>query len=186
MAQKGFSLRDLAVIGVLAALARALGIMTVFALGGMNPVSLTIRALLITSIFIVLRIKVQRFGTLVLATLVGSLAAFLVMAQGILTLPFMLLAALLAEYFITYVGQNRAWAIIVGTAAMSLLDKMASLTLMYLMSRENPRMLWPILLMVAISSLGDIIAIFVAPRFLKELRHAGFISSAPNNNLMPN
>jgi hypothetical protein len=172
----GWSLRDLAVIGVLAALARALGLMTVFFLGGMNPVSLTLRAMIITVIFIILRLKVRAFGTLVLASLIGSLTSFFVMAQGILTLPVILLSAMIAEIFIFFPGRGKAWAIIVGTALLGLLDKAATLVPMWLAMRENPMMLWPLFIMVGVSGLGDILAAAVAPGFVKELRHAGFVN----------
>ncbi|MDR1042003.1 MAG: MptD family putative ECF transporter S component [Deltaproteobacteria bacterium] len=171
-----FTLGDLATIGVLSALARATGLMLVFALGGMNPVSLSLRTLAITVLIIVLRMKVRRFGTLVLATLVGALTSFFAMGQGVMSLPAMLAAALLADLFITYVGRNRAWAVIVGCVLMSLMDKAASLCLMLLATREEARMMWPFAILIVTSAAGDLLALVLAPRFIRELRHAGFIN----------
>ncbi|MDR2460451.1 MAG: hypothetical protein LBE38_06690 [Deltaproteobacteria bacterium] len=172
-----WSTRDLAVIGVLAALSRALGLITVFALGGMNPLSLSLRAMIITVLFIVLRIKVRVFGTLVLATAIGSLTSFFIMARGITSLPLVLLCALIAEIIIVYIGQNKVWAIIIVTSLLGVLEKAVSLLFMYLSMREAPAMMWPIVFLTAISSIGDLIALFIAPRFVKELRHAGFINA---------
>lgn len=171
-----FTLSDLAAIGVLAALARATGLMLVFALGGMNPVSLSLRTMVITVLFIVLRMKVRRFGTLALAALVGSMTSFLAMAQGIMTLPLLLASALIAELFITYAGRNRAWAVIAGCVLMGLMDKAASLCVIFLTVREETRMAWPLAILVMTSAAGDLLALAFAPRFIRELRHAGFIN----------
>jgi hypothetical protein len=170
-------LGDLAVIGVLAALARVLGLFSVFALGGMNPLSLTVRAALTTLLWIVLKRKVRRFGTLVLATLTGSMVSFLVMAQGLATLPLTLAAAFLAELLIDGPGRGRNWAVIAGTAWLGVLDKVASLGVLWLTLRERPAMLWPLFFMIAVSALGDALACLFAPRFLRELEHAGFIKA---------
>ena len=172
-----WSIHDLVVIGVIAALARAMGLIIVFLGGGMNPFSLTLRAMIITVLFIVLRHKVHRFGTLCLATLVGSLTSFLFMAQGIITLPLLLLSAFAAELFIVYIGKNKTLAVVLGVCFMHILDKVISLSVMYLTMRENPMMMWPLMIMIGLSVIGDILGALLAPYFIRELRHAGFINN---------
>jgi hypothetical protein len=142
----------------------------------MNPLSLALRAMITTSLFIVLRHKVQCFGTLGLAALIGSLTSFFVMAQGIITLPFLLLAAFLAEIIICYLGKNTTLAIVAGVILMQLMDKGGSLGFIYLTMRENPSLMWPLIIMISLSAVGDLLGCLSAPGLVKELRHAGFIA----------
>ena len=173
----GWTIRDLVIVGILAALARALGLASVFVFGGMNPVSLALRAAIITVLYIILRHKVRHFGALMLTVLIGSLISFLVMAQAILTLPWLLMSALLAEIFICLPGRNRSASIIIGVAFMQIMERLARLALAYLAMRENPGMLWPAVLMSIPSLAGALLGCLAAPGFIKELRHAGFINN---------
>jgi hypothetical protein len=141
----------------------------------MNPFSLTLRSMAMTAVLIVLRRKVRAFGTLCLATLVGSLVAFLLMAQGLMSLVPFLVAALIAELLICGPGRGSELAVILGVGLMQVLDKAASLFFMWLAMRESPAMMWPIAISVALSAIGDLLACLSAPRFLKELRRAGFL-----------
>ncbi|MDR1296976.1 MAG: MptD family putative ECF transporter S component [Deltaproteobacteria bacterium] len=172
-----WDVKDLVVIGLMAALARALALMSVFALGGMNPVSLTVRSLIITVLYIVLRHKVRRFGVLVLTVLIGSLTSFFIMAQGIVTLPILLLGALLAEVLIVKVGRESSPAIILGVALMSLVERGAALLMVSLYFRENMNMIWPAVIMSVPGVVGMVIGCCLAPGFVKELRHASFINN---------
>ncbi|MDR2441966.1 MAG: MptD family putative ECF transporter S component [Deltaproteobacteria bacterium] len=174
---KGWAIRDLVIIGLMGALARALGLVSVFILGGMNPLSLTVRVMIITVIYIVLRHKVRRFGVLTLAVLVGSLTSFFIMAQGIVTLPIVLLGALMAEVFIVYIGRERSLAIIVGVALMSIFERGAALIFVWLNFRENLVLMVPALFMSTPGILGAFLGCLLAPGLVKELRHAAFINN---------
>jgi hypothetical protein len=159
------------------ALARAMGLLSVLVLGGMNPLSLTVRSTIITVIFIIVRHKVRRFGSLILVVMVGSLTSFFIMAQGIITLPITLLGALLAEIFIVYVGRERSLAIVAGVGLMSIFERAAALIFIWLNLRENLVLMLPALFMSAPGFMGTFLGCLLAPGLVKELRHASFINS---------
>jgi hypothetical protein len=128
-------------------------------------------------LYIILRHKVRHFGALVLTMLIGSLISFLVMAQAILALPWLLLAALAAELIILLPGLKSTLGIILGVGFMGIIERLARLALVYLALRENPGMLWPAVIMGAPGLAGAFLGCLAAPKFIRELRHAGFINN---------
>ncbi|MDR3204702.1 MAG: MptD family putative ECF transporter S component [Deltaproteobacteria bacterium] len=174
--KKPWDIRDLVIVGLIAALARALGLISVFALGGMNPISLTVRAMIVAILYIVLLHKVRRFGALTLAILIGALTSFLIMAIGIVTLPILLLGGLAAESFISLAGRERTISIVAGVFLMTLVERAAGLFVVYLNMRESVGMIWPFLIMSVPGLCGTALGCFYAPLFIKELKRACFIN----------
>jgi hypothetical protein len=109
--------------------------------------------------------------------LIGSLFSFLIMAQGILALPWLLLAALAAELIICLPGLKGTLGIVLGVGFMEILSRLARLALAYLAFRESPGMLWPVVIMSAPGLTGSLLGCLAAPKIIKELRHAGFINN---------
>jgi hypothetical protein len=172
-----WTIRDLVIVGILAALGRALGLVATFAFGGMNPLGLAFRGAVITVLYIILRHKVRHFGALILTMLIGSIFSFLIMAQGILALPLLLLSALAAELIIRLPGLKGTLGIILGVGFMEILTRLIRLALAYLAMRESPGMLWPVVIMSAPGLTGSLLGCLAAPKIIKELRHAGFINN---------
>jgi energy-coupling factor transport system substrate-specific component len=98
------------------------------------------------------------------------------MGGGFLLLPPMLLAGILAEGLIVFLGGYRKTVtIILGVALYDLVFKSGSLGVSWLFVREQPQILWVTTIMVAIGYSGAIMGLFAGLKFVKELRHAGIV-----------
>jgi energy-coupling factor transport system substrate-specific component len=171
-----WEVRDLAVIGIFAALTKTASLMVALMGGGMNPLTLVLKNLIFTAFLVVLLFKVRKPGTLMLFMAVNIIFAMLLMGGGFFLLPPMLAAALLAEGVILALGgYGRTRNIILGVALYDLVFKTGSLGVSWLFVREQPQLLWITAVMVAIGYLGAVAGLFAGLRFVKELRHAGIV-----------
>jgi energy-coupling factor transport system substrate-specific component len=171
-----WEVRDLAVIGIFAALIKTSSLMVALIGGGMNPLTLILKNMVFTAFLVVLLFKVRKRWTLMLFIAVNTVFSMLLMGGGFLLLPSMLLAGLLAEGLIAALGgYRRAVNILLGVALYDLLSKGVSLGVSWLFIREQPQMMWLITVMVAIGYSGAVIGLFAGRAFVKELRHAGIV-----------
>ncbi|MDR2799890.1 MAG: MptD family putative ECF transporter S component [Desulfovibrio sp.] len=169
--------RDLVTVGVFATVIKAATILVALAGGGMNPVTLVIKNCLYVTLMLVLLHKVPRPLTLLLAVGTTSLVSLLLLGQGVLLVPAALLACLLGEGVITLLGgYGRTRNLIAGILTAELFAKAFGLGLSWLSMREQPAMLVPAAMFIAIGSAGTFLGCFTGVRFMKELRHAGIIS----------
>jgi energy-coupling factor transport system substrate-specific component len=171
-----WEVRELATIGIFAALTRVSTLLVALIGGGMNPLTLVLKNLLFTSLLVVLLFKVRKFGVLMLFVLVNTLFSMLLMGGGFFLLPSMLLAGLCAEAAILALGGYRKrLALMLGVALYDLLSKAGSLGISWLFVREQPEILRMAAVMVAIGYLGAVGGLFAGVAFVKELRHAGIV-----------
>jgi len=171
-----WEVRDLAVIGIFAALTKTTSLMVALMGGGMNPLTLILKNLIFTAFLVVLLFKVRKSGTLMLFMAVNIIFAMLLMGGGFFLLPPMLVAGLLAEGVILALGgYGKTRNIILGAALYDLAFKTGSMGVSWLFIREQPQLLWITAVMVAIGYLGAVAGLFAGIRFVKELRHAGIV-----------
>jgi energy-coupling factor transport system substrate-specific component len=171
-----WSVRDLVVIGIFAAVVKVSSMAVALAGGGMNPLTLLAKNAVFTTLLVVLLYKIRRFGTLTLFVGVSAVVSLLLMGSGVTLLPAMLVAAALCEGVILLAGgYGRGAALVLGVALFDLLSKGLSLGLSWLMMREQPALLATITLMVSIGYVGALMGLFGGLAFVKELRHAGIV-----------
>lgn len=174
--QPRWEVRDLAAIGIFAAIAKVSSLMVALAGGGMNPLTLVLKNLVFTALLLVLMFKVRKFGTLILFILVNLIFTAMLMGAGFALLPPMLLAGLCAESAIAALGGYRRSAILIlGVALFDLLFKLGSVGLSWLFVREQPQLMWLMTIMVAIGYSGALLGLLAGVRLVKEMRHAGII-----------
>jgi energy-coupling factor transport system substrate-specific component len=171
-----WEVRDLAVIGIFAALTKVASLMAALVGGGMNPLTMILKNLIFTALLVVLLFKVHKFGTLVLFIVVNAIFAMLLMGGGFFLLPGMLVAGLIAEGCIVALGgYDKALNLMVGVAVYDLVFKATALGISWIFVREQPQMLWMATVVVVIGYSGALMGLFVGARFVKELRHAGIV-----------
>lgn len=168
---------DLVVVGLFAALAKAVSLAIALVGGGMNPFTLFLKNGVATALLIVLVARVGRFGVLTLNVLVTGMVSLL-MFGGMATLfvP-SLAAALLCDGIIALAGGYRSIrAVLAGVAAFDFLSRAMALGLSFLMSRENMGMVMMAAATVALGYFGCLlVGLPFGAKFVKELRHAGII-----------
>ena len=170
--------QELVTIGVFAAVIKASTLLVAFMGGGMNPLTLIAKNCLFAMLMIVLLHKVPRAGTLTLATLINILVSFVLMGQGMLSIPGAILVCLLAEGIIALCGgYKKTSAIVLGVLFFELGTKAYSMFMSYLTMREQAGMIISVAIFVAIGTLGTFIGLYCGIRFTRELRHAGIISA---------
>ena len=174
--RRHWEVRDLAAIGIFAAIAKVSSLMVALAGGGMNPLTLALKSLLFTALLVVLLFKVRKRGTFILFILVNTIFTAMLMGAGLVLLPPMMLAGLCAEGLIVALGgYRRSINIFLGVALFDLLFKLGSVGLSWLFVREQPQLMWLLTAMVAIGYSGAFLGLFAGARLVKELRHAGII-----------
>jgi len=168
--------RELAVIGIFAALTKVASLVVALVGGGMNPLALIVKNLVFTALLVVLLFKVRKAGTLMLFIVVNIIFAMLIMGGGFVLLPPMLLAGICAEGLIRALGgYGKTVCLMLGVALYDLIFKSASLGISWLFVREQPQVLWASTIMVAIGYSGALAGLFVGRTFVTELRHAGIV-----------
>lgn len=178
MLARHWTTQQLINIGVFSAVIKASTILVALMGGGMNPLSLIAKNCLFAMLMIVLLHKVPHVGTLSLVTCINMLVSFLLMGQGMLSLPGAFLSCLLAEGLIALCGgYKKTRAIVCGVLFFELASKFFSLLLSYLTMREQAGMLISVSIFIAIGTLGTFIGLYYGTSFTKELRHAGIIST---------
>ncbi len=171
-----WSVHELAVIGIFAALSKVISILIVLIGGGMNPLSLVLKNLVYTTLLIVLLFKVRKPGALLLFIVVNCIFSMMLMGGGLFLLPPMLLGGLCAEGLILlFGGHKKTLGLMIGVAAYDIVYKVGSLGLSWLFIREQPQVIWITAVMVVIGYSGALIGLFTGARFVKELRHAGIV-----------
>ncbi len=169
--------RELVIVGVFATVIKASTIMVAYMGGGMNPVTLAAKNCLYTTLMIVLLHKVPRTWTMTLAVGLTALVSLLLMGQGVLHGPATVLACLLGEGTIRALGgYGRTRNLVAGVLVAELASKAMSLSISWMMMREQPGMLITATVFVLIGVVGTFTGAFTGVRFMKELRHAGIIS----------
>jgi energy-coupling factor transport system substrate-specific component len=172
-----WSTRELVTIGVFATVIKASTIMVAYMGGGMNPLTLAAKNCLYATLMIVLLHKVPRPWTMTLAVGLTSLVSLLLMGQGFLQWPATMAACLLGEGAIYLLGgYGKTRNIVIGALLAEMASKAAGLGISWLVMREQPGMLITATVFVVIGALGSLLGAFTGVRFMKELRHAGFIS----------
>lgn len=168
---------ELVTIGVFAAVSKAAALLIAFMGGGMNPLTLLAKNVLFAMLMIVLLRKVPKLGTLTLVTMVSALVSLLLMGQGILHTPGALVTCLIAEIIVRPLGGYRRMGNVVLAVLISELgSKAIGVLIAFISLREQPAMLIPVVIIVAIGSTGTLIGLFCGVRFSKELQRAGIIS----------
>lgn len=168
--------RDLVVIGVFAATAKLSTVLIAMVGGGMNPVSLLLKNVVFTTLFVIMLYKVRQPGTLSLFVIVSALVNFLLLGGNVTLIPPMLVAALVSEAVMKFV-KSLGWkgAVFWGVGCFDFLSKGLSLAVSYLMMRESPALMAVVLPIVLIGYAGSLIGLYTGYRSMKELRHAGIV-----------
>ncbi len=173
-----WSAQELVTIGVFAAVIKVSTLLVALMGGGMNPLTLVAKNCLFIMLLVVLLHKVPRLGTLTLVNLIHILVSFLLMGQGMLSIPAIVVVCLLAEGLIYIAGgYKKLSALLLGIIFADFASKGVSLLLSYLAVREQGGMILMAALFVMIGSFGSLIGLYCGVRFTKELRHAGLISA---------
>jgi energy-coupling factor transport system substrate-specific component len=171
-----WEVRDLAVIGIFAALTKVASLMVALVGGGMNPLTLILKNVVFTALLMVLLFKVPKSGALLLFIIVNTIFAMLLLGGGFFLLPPMLLAGACAEGLVFCLGGYRSTLNrIIGVAVYDLIFKAGSLGISWLFVREQPQVLWITTIIVTIGYSGALAGLFVGAKFIKELRHAGIV-----------
>ena len=168
--------RDLVVIGVFAATAKLSTVLIAMVGGGMNPVSLLLKNVVLTTLLVIMLYKVRQPGTLSLFVIVSALVNFLLLGGNVTLIPPMLAAALVSEAVMKFV-KSLGWkgAVFWGVGCFDFLSKGLSLAVSYLMMRESPALMTVVLPIVLIGYAGSLIGLYTGYRSMKELRHAGIV-----------
>jgi len=168
--------RDLVVIGSFTAMIKIVSFLISITGGGMNPLSMIAKNLVQTTLLIILIFSVKKFGTLTLYVLISGVISMITMGRGMMTLPGLLVGGFLADLIIRIFGGFKSnFAVLAGVAVFDLLSRFVSLSIGFLMVRENKAMLLFAAIAVTLGYLGCLIGLFVGKSFAKELRHAGVI-----------
>ncbi len=171
-----WTVRELVTIGIFAACAKVLSLFIALAGGGMNPVTLLLKNIVYTTLFMVMLYKVRKLGTISLFSFVSLMISLLYLGSGVMALPSTMLSALFAELAIYLTGgAKKKWAPVVGIAVLDLVSRCISVGLSYLVMRENPAIFFMVLPIILIGYLGAIIGLYTGVKAVKELRHAGIV-----------
>ena len=174
-----FTTGELVTIGLFAGAAKAASLVVALMGGGMNPITLILKNAVWAALWMILLIKVQRPGTLTLANLVAALLGLFLLGSAMLSLPGIIAACILTEIIMLAMTpvSNRVLVAAMGVALSELLTRGVSIFISYLKVREQPELLIPGLIIVAIGYIGIIVGLFGGGRMVKELRHAGLIQN---------
>ena len=168
--------RDLVIIGSFTAMIKIVSFFISISGGGMNPISMVLKNIVQTALLIILIFSIKKFGTLTLYVLISGVLTMLTMGSGMMTLPGLLLGGLISDLIIKFTGGYKSnFAVLTGVALFDFLSRFISLSVGYLMVRENKTMMLFAFIAVGVGYLGCLIGLFVGKSFAKELRHAGVI-----------
>lgn len=170
-----WQVRELVMVGVFSAAAKVSSLAVALVGGGMNPVTLLAKNCIFTTLLIILLFKVRKPGTLLLFMGINFLISLLLLGGSVTLLASLVIGALAAEGAIRMGGgMDRPWGPFLGVALYDLLSKGLSLGMTWLVSRENPAVLYVVVPFVTIGYLGSIIGLFTGRKAVQELRRAGF------------
>lgn len=168
----------LVLVGIFSALIRLSSLAIGLVGGGPNPISLFIRNGLTTALLIVLVCRVRKFGVLCLYCFVNVVISFFMSGSIMIFLaPANLLAALLSDLIISAAGgYKNTLSVLAGVAMYDLFSRVISLSLSFLVMRENLQLVAAGAVMIILGYCGNVLVGLPAGyKFVKELRHAGLI-----------
>jgi energy-coupling factor transport system substrate-specific component len=172
-----FETRDLVTIGLFAGAAKASTVILALAGGGMNPVTMILKSLVFSALWVVLLIKVPKTGALTLANTVAGLLGFFLLGQAMISLPSLIAATLATEMLILGLGglKKRPWLAAPAVALSELAMRLVNLFFSYLGAREQPGLVIMVLIISAFSYIGILLGLAAGLKMARELRHAGLI-----------
>ena len=168
----------LVLVGIFSALIRLSSLAIALVGGGPNPISLFIRNGLTTALLIVLVCRVRKFGVLCLYCFVNVVISFFMSGSIMVFLaPANLAAALLSDLILAATGgYKNTLSVLVGVAMFDLFSRVISLSLSFLVMRENLQLVAAGATMIILGYCGSVLVGLPAGyKFVKELRHAGLI-----------
>jgi energy-coupling factor transport system substrate-specific component len=167
---------DLITVGTFAALIRVSTYLITICGGGMNPFAFILKNIMITGLLVVLCHKVPRPGVLTLYMLVNYLFSLALTGSVPISVPTLVICALLADLIICYGARiHRNSAILAGVLFYKLSSVSVGFAWQFLVVREDPRLMLMPLAIVMIGSIGYVLGLPVGMKLLKELRHAGIV-----------
>ena len=177
LAQKmRWSPRELVLVGVFAAASKLSSLLIALAGGGMNPLSLVVKNLVITTLLIVLLAKVRKSGTLLLFTAVSMIVSVLLLGGSLTLLPAAVAGAMLGEAALLLSGgAGTRWAPWTAAAVYDLASKGLSLGVSFLFMRESPALMTLVVPIVLIGYAGSLAGLWFGWKTVGELKHAGFV-----------
>jgi energy-coupling factor transport system substrate-specific component len=172
-----FETSELVTIGLFAAGAKASSLFLALIGGGMNPLTMILKSAVYAALLVVLLNKVPKTGALTLANLVGALLAFFFLGQAMLTIPAMVLGTLSVEFLVKGMGglEKRPGLVIFTVGLSELMIRIINLGISYLQVREQPQLLFMVVLVIFFSYVGILLGLVGGYRMTKELRRAGLI-----------
>lgn len=167
--------RELVMLGVFSAAAKISTLAVALVGGGMNPLTLLAKNCIFTTLALVLLFKIRKPGTLALFMTINFLITMLLLGGAVALLAPLVVGAALGEGA-TWLsgGIKRPWGPFVGIAVYDFFSKVLSLSMTWLISRENPALLYVVVPFVAFGYIGSVIGLFTGYKAVKELRRAGF------------
>ncbi len=171
-----FTVQDLVTIGVLSAATKISTFFVTVIFGGPNPLGLIAQNLIFTTMLVILLYRVRKTGTIILFVCINIIINTLLLGINISLIPSDLLAVFIAERLMVLCGGiDKRWGPVLAVLVYDLLAKIFSLGISLLYFRENPAMLLPLIIIVAIGYIGSIAGLFTGCKSVKELKHAGII-----------
>ena len=169
-----WQVRELVMLGVFSAAAKVATLAVALVGGGMNPLTLMAKNCIFTTLLLVLLFKVRKAGTLSLFMAVNFLISLLLLGGSVSLLASLVVGAAVAEAAVYAAGgMHKPWGPFVGVAVYDFLSKVLSLAMSWLISRENPALLYVVVPFVVFGYIGSVIGLFTGYKAVKELRHAG-------------
>lgn len=161
-------------IGVFSAAAKVSTLAVALVGGGMNPVTLLAKNCIFTTLLIILLFKIRKPGTLLLFSAISFLINMLLLGGSVTLLVPLIIGACVAEVVTRLAGGvSRPWGPFLSVGVFDFLSKSLSICISWLLSRENPALLYVVVPFVTIGYVGSVIGLFTGYRAVKELRRAG-------------
>lgn len=166
--------RELVMIGVFSAAAKVSTLAVALVGGGMNPLTLLAKNCIFTTLLIILLFKIRKPGTLLLFSAISFLINMLLLGGSVTLLVPLVIGACMAEVVTRLAGGvSRPWGPFVSVGVFDLLSKSLTICISWLLSRENPALLYVVVPFVTIGYVGSVIGLFTGNKAVKELRRAG-------------
>lgn len=159
---------DLVFIGVFAAAAKLSAIVIALAGGGINPLALVAKNLIVAVLLVVLLTKVNKRGTLFICMVVSSIVGSLLSGSAVMLAPGAIVGAFVGEFF-----WQRPW---IAVCMSELTAKASSLAAAWVVLRESPALFNVVLPVVLIGAAGTFLGLWLSRSTVRELRHAGFLA----------
>lgn len=159
---------DLVFIGVFAAAAKLSAIVIALAGGGINPLALVAKNLIVAVLLVVLLTKVNKRGTLFICMVVSSIVGSLLSGSAVMLVPGAIVGAFVGEFF-----WQRPW---IAVCMSELTAKASALAAAWVVLRESPALFNVVLPVVLIGAAGTFLGLWLSRSTVRELRHAGFLA----------